>query len=113
MSNPLSPYALLCASKPKPPATVVTPYDLYSAAQDVSRPASFEPVQQPPVMQSPDPGASQASAEPSVPARTCGNMPLVPTRKTHYIADIKTRHNAALKRTSFSAQPLTPPANGR
>lgn len=103
MFDALSPYALLCASKPKSAPTVVSPYDLYSAVQSgaASAPqAASAPMEATPAREPPPAPASPAA------------MPRMPARRTHYIADIKTRHNAALRRTSLSGAPLSP-ANGR
>lgn len=82
MSDAVSPYALLRASKPKPIPTVVTPYDLYSAAQG-SAPEPPLPVSSVPAAPvSPTPRRSPLATQPG---------------KTHYIADIKARHNQAAK----------------
>ncbi len=103
MLDSVSPYALLCASKPKPTPTTVTPYDLYSAVQ------SSPPPQMPPA---PAPVYEEAPPAPPQPApRTPASMPMVAARRTHYIADIKSRHNTALKRTSMSACPISPSVN--
>lgn len=88
MSEPLSPYALLRASKPKPAPTIVTPYDLYSAAQSAD---AYAPQQRtsPPAPPVPAPPAS-------APRRPAPYL----SGKTHYIADIKARHNQALRRSA-------------
>ena len=76
----ISPYALLKASKPKAPARVVTPYDLYSAMQH----------------------------EPALPAQEPMPAPVLPppAKKTHYIRDIGLKHNQALHRVSLTQAPL-------
>lgn len=84
----ISPYALLSASKPKPHASIVTVYDLYSAAQSVSEAEA----------PSPSP-ALQPESTPSVSNRLQG-------RRTHYIREIGLRHSAAANRTVFNAPPL-------
>ena len=82
-----SPYALLCASKPKPPQTVTTEYDLYS----LSLPAAADslPLQEPAVtMSMPTQSASPAA------------------KRTHYIADIQARHTSAMRQASQTSRPL-------
>lgn len=84
MLQSISPYALLQASKPKSPSTMTTAYDLYSAVQSsTAETAVMQPVSTP------------ASEEPQQPAPPPYITPPAPPRKTHYIADIKSRHNAA------------------
>ena len=94
MPESISPYALLCACKPKPAPTVVTAYDLYSQAQ-----------------RSPEP-----SAPPGAPAAPQADAPAppqpyprraAPAQRTHYIADIQSRHSAALRRAPMQSRPLT------
>lgn len=104
MSQSISPYALLRASKPKPAPTITTAYDLYSAAQSVSpaSPASSQPVIVQDAVSAPD-GRETTSQQ--APLQTAARMPLVPARRTHYIADIQTRHNAALRRTASLPRP--------
>ena len=86
MPNSISPYALLCASKPKSAPSIVTTYDLYSAAQ---QPTVHEKAP------SPTP-ADYASHK-------CQPLPYssasAPSR-THYIADIQRRHRQAIQKTS-------------
>lgn len=99
MSSSISPYALLCASKPKHAPTVVTAYDLYSTAQSSSAPA-------------PDSAASDVNLNVSVrntstqhSAQTCAAPSVsLPAKRTHYIAEIQSRHNAA-RRSSLSMRP--------
>lgn len=96
MLESISPYALLCASRPKPAPTIVTAYDLYSQAQQRREQSS----------ETPAPAAAQvadAPAEPSSPRP----LSTVPVRRTHYIADIQSRHSAALRRTPMQNHPLT------
>lgn len=99
MSSPISPYALLCASKPKPAPTLVTAYDLYSAAQSFSAPASGENVSAEiptvPARSTVPPRLDQASAAPLTPPSA---------KRTHYIAEIQSRHNAA-RRSAVTVQP--------
>lgn len=103
MLDSISPYALLRASIPKSAPTIVTTYDLYSAAQ-ASPPAAQE--QGRALESEPEPERTPAPQQADAPAGAA-RMPLVPARRTHYISDIKTRHNAAIRRTSFSNHPLT------
>lgn len=108
MSQTLSPYALLQASKPKPAPTITTAYDLYSAVQ--SAPPAANPAAAPNALSSLPPSSSVIP--PEVPADqeqrpAAARMPLVPPKRTHYIADIKNRHNAALRRSaSFPRPPM-------
>ncbi|MGN0773124.1 MAG: hypothetical protein ACI4MP_04965 [Candidatus Ventricola sp.] len=96
MLESISPYALLCASKPKPAPTIVTAYDLYSQAQR-SR-------EQAPAPETPAPTVrAEAPAAQSTPRL----LPSVPDRRTHYIADIKARHSAAVRRAPMQNRPLT------
>jgi len=67
----ISPYALLQASKPQPPKSVTTQYDLFSMTQsdppsDIPTPASI--------------------------AKPAPSKPLPGPARTHYIRDIHTRH---------------------
>ncbi|MDO5378001.1 MAG: hypothetical protein Q4G52_06680 [Clostridia bacterium] len=101
MSQIISPYALLQASKPAP--KIVTTYDLYSAVQSAS-PASFPAA--PPSPQAQDASNPRRQEPPVQEAQqTAARMPLVPAKRTHYIADIKNRHNAALRRTLPNQRP--------
>ena len=96
MLESISPYALLCASKPKPAPTIVTAYDLYSQAQQRRE-------------QIPPPQAPAAAAQADTPA-VQSPPPLlssVPARRTHYIAGIQSRHSAALRRAPMQNHPLT------
>lgn len=97
MLDSVSPYALLRASMPKPAQTVVTAYDLFSAAQQ----APVSPAQ-PPCSSTPPASASQEAP----PAAQQSSVYSAPARRTHYIADIKTRHNAALRHAALRNQPL-------
>jgi len=85
MPESVSPYALLCASKPKPAPTIVTTYDLYSAAQGTLPPSSYTSV---PIAQN-----SVAAKTPETNGSAIYPSPL----RTHYIADIHARHNHAVK----------------
>ena len=84
MPESISPYALLCASRPKPAPTLVTAYDLYSQAQQRQEQSA--------------PTARQPPLRP---------LSSVPARRTHYIADIHSRHSAALRHTPMQPHPLT------
>lgn len=82
----ISPYELLRSCIPKPAETVVTPYDLYSAVQ----------------AQQPQPSAVLVPLpEPDQPPRAEPPLP-PPARRTHYIADIRARHELAQRRPSLS-----------
>ena len=83
----VSPYALLKASKPKPPASLVTSYDLYSVTQN-----------------SPPPSNSHPDPPQFFDARSTTVSP--PERKTHYIRNIGLRHNQALRNAAFSQTPI-------
>lgn len=74
-----SPYALLQASKPKPPNTTTTQYDLFSLGNRQSER----------IAQQEAPPASPIPAQSAAP----------PARKTHYIADIHARHAGAMQHT--------------
>ncbi len=91
MHDAVSPYALLCLSRPKQTPTVVTPYDLYSQAALYS---SLPTEQAAPV-----PAAQAGNPEPP------SFAPPAPVR-THYISDIHTKHGAAGKRAVFTREPL-------
>lgn len=70
-----SPYALLQASKPKPPKSVTTEYDLLSLAQN-----------HPPIDALPEKKTSEpAQPRPFAP----------PLKRTHYISEIHARHAGA------------------
>ena len=97
MLESVSPYALLCASKPKPAPTIVTAYDLYSQSQQNQ--AQISPPQ------TPAPAAAQADTPAG---QSTPNLPSsVPARRTHYIADIQARHSAAIRRAPMQNHPLT------
>jgi len=91
MSSSLSPYALLSASKPRHVPTVTTAYDLFSTAQ--MAPSSTLPVRE----------YAGASTDSSFNTQHSNRIfETVPTshlphsiQRTHYIADIHARHNAA------------------
>ena len=121
MLESVSPYALLRASIPKHSAVTAAPYDLYSIAQSSSRPASASPAQSAAILQ-PQSTAQPAPSEESEPetrdespeqtpvpdqqsTRVVRSMPMMPTRKTHYISDIQNRHTTAANRTTFSEPP--------
>lgn len=82
----VSPYELLRSCIPRPAETVVTPYDLYSAvqAQQGGPSAATAPMREP---------DEPPHAEPPLPP---------PARRTHYIADIRARHELAQRQPTFS-----------
>ena len=82
----VSPYALLKASKPKPPASLVTSYDLYSVTQNSPAPSNDHP-------NLPRSFDTPSSFSP-------------PERKTHYIRNIGLRHNQALRNAAFFQTPI-------
>lgn len=114
MLESISPYALLKASRPKPPAVIVTAYDLYSTAQSAAQPSPSAQIVQPaqsaqdaqPV---PDPPATPVQAH--VPAARTAPAPYISTRRTHYIRDIETRHDAALRRTKLQTGRMAQPSS--
>ena len=119
MLESVSPYLLLRASIPKQNATA-TPYDLYSLAQsrsipDAQRSAGIHSSPNPIKDTSAQDSFKATEAQEPAPAATAAQvsaMPQsqpqgasfrsVPARRTHYIADIKTRHSAAAKHTTFT-----------
>ena len=86
----VSPYELLCASKPQPRPCVVMPYDLYSRIQ-----------QEPAV-----PVPASVSLPPDHPQPAASAVSLPVARKTHYISEIHTKHTAAGRRAAFIHEPL-------
>lgn len=95
MTGLVSPYALLCASRPKPAPTTVTPYDLYSCMQDVAvheKQSSMSP----PVIREQEPGV----------VTTKEYSPVPPERRTHYVSDIHAKHGSAGRRVSYVHHPL-------
>lgn len=94
MLQSISPYALLCASKPKQPRSITTPYDLFSLSQTGGAPQSAPPQQEAaPAANMPARGQSEPAA-------------LSPAKRTHYIADIHARHANAMRRAPQSSNPL-------
>ena len=79
MTQSVSPYTLLCASKPDCTPTVGITYDLYSQAHQANA-------------VSVSPAACVPESKPNQPAQR-------PCRKTHYIADIQARHGSASVRS--------------
>ena len=81
MNDIISPYALLCACKPHHAPTMVTPYDLYSAAQNQTETMLPQP-------------SNEVKPEPKAeaPRQTASAYP---QKRTHYIQDIHSRHNRA------------------
>lgn len=105
MLETVSPYALLCASKPKP-ASIPTAYDLYSVAQS-SAPGARVPDGQASSGMQPAPIAPDAAPAVQASEAAPGRLPpRIPVRRTHYISDIKSRHSAAEKHTTFSSGPV-------
>lgn len=97
MLDAISPYALLCACKPKPSSAQASPYDLYSQAQQTASSAAereITPIQPEPVPEQPIQPSSQTRADYPSP------------RRTHYIAGIQSRHNAAVKKTPMDLGPM-------
>ena len=82
-----SPYALLQSSRPKPPQTITTHYDLYSLSGQSS--VRDTPVQEP-LPASPE----QAITPPAA-------------KRTHYIADIHARHTGAMRQARQLSLPLS------
>ena len=123
MLESVSPYLLLRASIPKQNASA-TPYDLYSLAQLRSAPDARQAANMPSapnrIKDTNAHDESKASQEQeSTPAASAAQTletpqtyayepqiapyrPAIPARRTHYIADIKTRHSAAAKHTTFT-----------
>jgi len=95
-----SPYELLCASKPQPAPTHVTRYDLYSKAQQSA--ADGDILHATPVAEV---SAAQTFTQ-ETPAYSAP-IPPSPAKRTHYIANIQSRHTAASGKTRFTNQPLT------
>ena len=87
MLESISPYTLLCQSKPQQPQRITTDYDRFSIKQahlceaDTDCPDFEMPFEQ------------LAKQNPSIPKRT------------HYIADIHARHKSAMRNA-----PQTPPS---
>lgn len=108
MPGNVSPYALLRASMPRQSA-VATAYDLYSLAQGASdAPAARETPAGPGAPASRETPAGAGAPAPhetsaaSVREAPAARQARVPSGRTHYIADIKSRHQLAAKRASFS-----------
>ena len=78
MLDNISPYALLCQSKPRPPRHVETDYDRFSIAQGRTPEHSL-------VHDAPLPAEHAIDPQPS------------PAKRTHYIADIHARHSSAMR----------------
>lgn len=84
MLDQISPYALLCASKPKQRTVYTLPYDLYSAVQhEKERDSSVSAMQ----------ATMQIQETPAQFSRE---------KRTHYIADIHSRHMQAIQRSCAS-----------
>ena len=87
MISDISPYALLRTSKPNRSPTLVTPYDLYSVVQMPYASASY-------THEDNKAGNTLSHEQPSFPVPR-----LIPSAKTHYIQDIRKRHDHALHRS--------------
>lgn len=92
MPSGISPYALLCASKPKPLQAAASQYDLFSLAQTDSALAKDD-------MQPDKPPAANMPPKAMQPAAP-------PIQRTHYIADIHARHTKAGRHAPQSSSPL-------
>ena len=123
MLESVSPYLLLRASIPKQNANA-TPYDLYSLAQlsptpgaapDTTTRSISDPLNNANARDGSKNPAAQENGSPSAYAnapaasenrahevQAAPLRPAIPARRTHYIADIKTRHSAAAKHTTFT-----------
>ena len=88
MLDSISPYALLCASKPKQQTSQPTPYDLYSAAQHHA--ALPETVKEP---------VSLPQERPYEAQRSAASLSSAQQKRTHYISDIHARHTSAARRS--------------
>lgn len=97
MLESVSPYELLKASRPRQTPTFATAYDLYSAA------STQENL---PRAQAASAEAAAPAPQPSDPAPKPCPTAAPPVRRTHYIADIKTRHNAAMRSAPQMHHPL-------
>lgn len=100
MLETVSPYALLRASIPKKSGGAATAYDLYSLAQ-TDQAVEAPPVFDPPAPQTVPEETPAPAAEAPSPSAPRPMPSTVPTRRTHYISDIQSRHSAAANRTSF------------
>ena len=99
MTNSPSPYALLCACKPKPIPSFSTEYDLYSASQHTESKTNDVPVSISKPM-SAESGIPHTRSENSA----CSNASI---RKTHYISDIHSRHHQAIRRSTLMNHPIS------
>lgn len=90
MPSIISPYALLCASKPKPRPVSVTPYDLYSISHtpspEIHSESHDEYTQKLPISRN---DSSQAY------------LPRLPATRTHYISSIRARNTVATQKALF------------
>lgn len=103
MLESISPYMLLKLSKPKEPDVIVTEYDRYSAMQNVPS----EPAAAP--KPAPEPAAVYEPPEPSRTAQPPMPPFYPPVRRTHYIKDIGSRHESALKSGVQFVHPIQRP----
>lgn len=89
MLDSISPYALLCASRPHAPASFTTPYDRRSAEISTSGCADNQENASRQPLKDADISASPSDAFPQ-------------QRRTHYIADIHARHTFAASRSALN-----------
>ena len=98
MLESISPYALLCASKPKPISAPPDAYDLFSQIAQQQGSAAA-PAQQ-----------SESLSSARIPDNThqsAGYPEYAPIKtKTHYIADIHARHSKANRHAGQTHRPL-------
>lgn len=90
MFSSVSPYALLSACKPRPYQANTSRYDLYSIVQDQPQSPVIEELAE----------KKPAEAQ-TLPVSSASQI--AASRKTHYVSDIKTKHSAALLRTSLKS----------
>ena len=93
MLESISPYALLQASKPRPPKRITTDYDRFSLADKAAPSASPTPT-------------TLSPAHPAQPMEADPLQAFAPARRTHYIADIHARHSSAIRHAPQNLPPL-------
>ena len=93
MADHISPYALLCACRPKKAPSYITEYDLFSRAQQAEDAVGVAPT-------------SSISAAPLSMPPVASTPAAPPAPRTHYISDIHARHASASSRISFASKPL-------
>lgn len=92
MFSSISPYALLCASKPRP-ASSPSAYDLYSIAQHEEAAAPAPP--------------ALTLSNSALPQSASLNQQPKPERRTHYVSDIHNRHSAAFSKTALQTASIS------